>query len=369
MKIGITTFQWSNNYGAVLQTHALQSFLSAKGHEVQVVDYRPNVPLSFAHKWIARSPNGCFQKWKVAYKDSLFESFRRKHMTRTSEIFWSFSELRRISDRYDMIITGSDQVWNPKWLSQFNGLFDLYFLSFVAPQTRCISYAASFGHADKSTMSEDWQKLIGEKLKMMDAISVREKSGIDLVRDLSGRTDAIQVVDPTLLLDRLHYENLTDSKSKRKSFLFSYMLHGLECDAETACHHISEVLQLNTLKCDGLTSAFRGGYTLPSPRVWLRHIRDAVFMVTNSFHGVVFCLIFHTPFIALIIDGENGSMNSRIVDLLKAVGLSHRILNPRQPVSKWLCKEKIDWNEIDRKILSIRSNSIGYMMQQGIVLE
>ena len=128
MKIGVTTFQWSDNYGAVLQAYALQSFLQQRGHEVEIVDYRKDRKRTIFHTFLAKTPSACLRKWHAAYKTYLFDQFRRKHLNLTQTPFYSSQDLGAIRDRYDMLITGSDQVWNPRWLEQRPGFFDLYFL-------------------------------------------------------------------------------------------------------------------------------------------------------------------------------------------------------------------------------------------------
>jgi len=367
MKIGITTFQWSDNYGAVLQAHALQFFLQQRGHAVQIVDYRPQKPSSMMRRWLSASPRGCVRKWEANWKTHLFERFRKTHLIRTTESFCSASELRKIADRFDLLITGSDQVWNPQWLEQVDGLCDLYFLSFAGPQTRRIAYAASFGHAETATMKKEWREIIGEKLKKMDAISVREPSGVSLVRDLCGRTDAVHVVDPTLLMPRSHYDKLAGRASSQEGYLFYYTLHGPKCDVKNMNRRVSDALNLRVIRCcNAHKTALHKGFILPSPVGWLRRIRDASFMVTDSFHGVVFCLIFHTPFVALLIDGHSGSMNARIIELLKAVGLTHRIVSPSEKLPDGACAETIDWAGVDQKIADMRAGSVEFLSSQRL---
>lgn len=366
MKIGITTFQWADNYGAVLQAHALQSFLQSRGYEVQIVDYRPQKSGSLARRWLSASPRGCVRKWELRYKERLFESFRINYLKRTSEVFYSADGLVRIKDRFDLLITGSDQVWNPEWLAQIAGLPELYFLSFAGSNTRLISYAASIGHSGIGTMTGEWQQILAGKLKQMDAISVREHSGVDVVRDLCGRDDAVQVVDPTLLLDRGHYDEMIGFRKLRGGTLLSYMLHGLEQDAETTSRCIAESKGLRVVHCDARKTRLHSGYTLPSPIGWMRQIRDASFVVTNSFHATVFCLIFHIPFVAVLIDGQIGSMNSRITDLLKMSGLSHRIANIGGHVSTEVLNEKIDWDAVDGKLVFARGESMDFLKEHEL---
>jgi hypothetical protein len=366
MKIRITTFQWADNYGALLQAHALQSFLQQRGHEVQIVNYRPHKPGSLLRRWLSVSPRGCVRKWEQQWKRFLFELFRREHFNRTPEVFRSSSELWKISDRFDLLITGSDQVWNPQWISKHPGLFDLFFLSFAGSKTRRISYAASIGHSDLSTLAPEWQRMLAEKMKAMHAISVREQSGVELVRQLCGRTDAVCVADPTLLLAREHYDKLAGRPGRRPPYLFSFMLHGLEQDAAGICRTISGQLGLKTVRCNATKTGLHAGYTLPAPQGWLRTVRDAQFIVTNSFHCTVFCLIFHVPFIAVLVGGKLGAMNSRIIDLLEPVGLSHRIVSPEEADSDELLSEGIDWQGADRGVEEARLSAVEFLKMQGV---
>ncbi len=366
MKVGIATFQWSDNYGAVLQVYALQSYLEKKGHLVQIIDFRPKPSVSVMKKILAKTPQGCIRKWEAYYKEVLFENFRNKCLKRTSKTFSFVQELKSLADKYDLMITGSDQVWNPRWISQYEGLKELYFLSFAGKNTKRISYAASFGHAETSTMEKRWQKIIGENLEKFDAISVREASGVGIVRGLSGRTDAAHVVDPTLLLSRDDYNRLVGQANYSEAYAFSYILHGLDRDVENVLQGLSDTLDLTILKCNIKKTGIHKCYTLPSPVCWLNRIKNADFMVTNSFHGVVFCLIFHTPFIALLIEGEMGAMNARIVDLLKAVGLEHWVFFTRDSVSQGLFQKERNWRKVDQKISLLRSNSIRFLEHQGV---
>jgi hypothetical protein len=283
----------------------------------------------------------------------------------TPEIFFSTDDLSTIADRYDVLIAGSDQVWNPRWLEERDGFFDLYFLSFAGERTKRISYAASIGHSDASTMTDAWQSILSEKLTKMDSISVREASSVPLVKFLSGRTDAVQVVDPTLLLDRSHYDEIA-TPIRGAKYLFSYMLHGMEKDSAMLGEALAAHFGLSIRRCDAVKTCLDRGYHLPAPPGWLGSIRDASFMITNSFHGVVFCLIFHVPFLAVLISGPTGSMNSRIVELLEGVSLLHRIVSPGDEVPMALYDDSIDWNRVDAGMEALRDSSIEFLMKQGI---
>lgn len=367
MRVGIVTFQWADNYGAVLQAHALQTFLEGRGHTVEIIDYRRVAYSSLLRRWISKWPAGCIRKWEINWKGFLFNRFRKKYLDLTSEKFSSVSELQSIADRYELLIAGSDQVWNPRWLDQIEGLWDLYFLTFAGEKTKRISYAASIGHADSSTLTGEWKQQLAAGITAMDAISVREKSSVPLVEALCGRKDAVCVVDPTLLLERAHYDRFAGAKGDdRPSYLFSFMLHGLEQDAEGIIQAATGELNLEIVRCNAEKTGLHAGYTLPSPKGWLRRIRDAGFVVTNSFHCTVFCLIFHVPFVTVLIDGAVGSMNSRIVDLLSTVGLPDRILIVDDDISEEILSGRIEWNVVDEQVIALRAGSVEFLEKQGL---
>lgn len=361
MKIGIATFQWADNYGAVIQSHALQAYLKEQGNEVAIINFQPQTFNSGLRQFIATTPKATLAKWEAFYKRKIFQHFRDRYLQLTPNVFHTAADLESIKDRFDLLIAGSDQVWNPKWLSQFQGLWDLYFLRFAGNKTRRISYAASFGHADTKTISVEDQIRIGSYLIEFDAISVREKSGVDIVNKLSGRDDSMKVSDPTLLHDRSFYEKLAGTSRKRTPYLFNYMLHGQLRNAHQLEYEISRPLKLKVLKCNVLNSRLHKGYTMPSPCGWLRMIRDANFVITNSFHGVVFCLIFNTPFLVLLSEGELGSMNNRITDLLADVRLSERVIGISKPDKINSLLTDIDWQPANNELIKLHELAANFI--------
>ena len=143
------------------------------------------------------------------------------------------------------------------------------------------------------------------------------------------------------------------------------MLHGYDTDANSINSYISQKHKLRIIKCNAKDSFLRNNYKFPSPSKWLSLIKEAKYIVTNSFHGTVFCLIFHKPFIALLIDGEMNKMNSRIVDLLTAVNLNSRIKSADSILDDSIF-EDIDWTEVDKKINNLRSSSFDFLTSQNI---
>lgn len=366
MKIGIATFQWNYNYGAVLQAVALQSFLEARGHTVEIIDFRISREVASLRKWIGRTPAHTLDKWCLNWQRREFDRFRTKHLHRTPETFYNAHDLGSLKNRYDVLITGSDQVWNPRWLDQVHGLEDLFLLSFANEHTTMISYAASFGHADSSTISLSWQSILGRQLQKFSAVGVRESSGVGIVEALAGRNDAIHTPDPVLLHRCEFYEDLMPSRSRTEPILFSYMLHGREQDAEPIIEVLTAQRNLTVLRYTRRKSMFKPRYIHPTPEMWLRKICDARVVVTNSFHAIAFCLIFKTPFIAIGMDGELQGMNIRLKDLLNMVGLGERMISAAEPPEHYLLEQEISWDNVETVLANLRSKAACFFADNGL---
>ncbi len=366
MDIGIATFQWADNYGAVLQAWALQHALSKRGHRVEIIDYRlPDPPL--LRRWLSATPAGCIRKWQEQWKRRTFESFRRRRLIRTPESYRSVAELARLADRYDMLITGSDQVWNPCWLNQVAGLYEFYTLSFAGARTRRVAYAASYGHAELESMPPEGRAILADALKAFDAISVREASGVEMTADLCGRTDAVHMPDPTVLLDTAEYrEFLGNSAYPEPPGLYVYMLHNGEREVAPWVHALSDDYQWPVRWCNLKDTGLRRGREMPAPEKWLQRIRDAAFVVTNSYHCVLFCLQFHTPFAAVPVTGPLAPMNARVLELLDRCGLRDRWVDGSGTLSAARNFDSINWEEADRMRAALRQTAFNYMTALGV---
>ena len=225
MKIGIVTFFCVPNYGAMLQAYALWHYLEDRGHEVEFIDYSfgntRRMPLwkCFFSRNIANWI-GMVRK-KLALRAQFEITQFSASFPRTKRVS-TFSELLELGKRFDAIIVGSDQMWNPLWCSKSS--LPIVLLDFAAEKVKRISYAVSFG-------TREWQKeqnaeLAGKLLRRFDAISVREKSGAELVHSLSGRNDAQILLDPTLLYTSTFYIPLfnVQTGNTKERYIFSYIL-------------------------------------------------------------------------------------------------------------------------------------------------
>lgn len=386
MKVGIVTFHWSDNYGAVLQAYALQTFLQKQGHKVLIVNYWPHAYPSRNIQLVQWIPEifleGCFSVLSVIgrffpgklkqsidrrYKILGFSNFRNKRLFLTDPIC-NQTELVRFADYFDVLISGSDQVWNPVLFDQEKKMSNCYLLSFSAGKARKIAYAASIGPADVFKKAPHWKEYFSQKLKELDAISVREKSIVPVVQDLSGRDDVTVVSDPTMLLDSSAYAEICCRRNVKNPYLFNYVLHGVEEGMDAHVQTISQALGLQVIKCDACKSELLSSdYRLPTPTVWLSLIRDASFVVTNSFHGIVFCLIFNIPFIASLVDGKDAVRNGRILDMLSTVGLLDRVFGLGELIPVNIFRQKIDWCSVNSRITAFKALSIAYLKDQGLV--
>lgn len=361
MKVGIVTFFCVPNYGAMLQAYSLWKYLEERGHEVEFIDYAfgnaRRIPLWKC--FVSRQIHGCFDA--IRKKLKAYVRFNIVHFSdafpRTRPVA-TFMELNDIGSSYDALIVGSDQMWNPLWCS--GETLPVVMLDFAAKGKKRIAYAASFG-------TKEWKKEqnadeAGCLLREFDAISVREESGIKLVQELSGRDDAKWMIDPTLLHSASFYEPLLNVKCrKRHRYVFSYMLEEWMNDenVESVMRAVMAAKGIDDIHTDKVSAS---GLLAPicklldvqskmSVGTWLTEIANSDFVVTNSFHGTVFSILFHKPFLTMPVSGKMSGMNERIVSLLSMVGLSTRIINTKDlDECRKVLDSVIDWDEVDRRI-------------------
>lgn len=336
MKTGVITFHWATNYGAVLQSYALCRYLSDLGNDVRIIDYYPfKYKKTFIQAFLTKHLKLIPSRLKEISKEKQIESFRSKHLNRTQY----FSRGKKLKDfDFDCYICGSDQIWNESFLQYGErGMAYSYFLDFAPEEKIIASYAASFGTA---RYKEHLKPHIKKYLNRFDFISVRENTGIDILNDI-GIEDCRVVPDPTLLLEKADYEKLLLPNSKENKYNFVYMLHRKLSDAENVMKSLNEN---ENIVCDNI-----------GIEEWLTNIYYAEHIITNSFHGVVFSIIFEKPFTALMIDGSG--MNDRLITLLDRLGLSDRISKDK----KAAVTSPIDYASVKEKLKSFRQTGYDYL--------
>jgi len=361
MRIGIVTFFRVPNYGAMLQAYSLWKYLEERGHEVVFIDYAfgnaRRIPLWKC--FVSRQAHGCFDA--IRKKLKAYVRFNIVHFSdsfpRTSPVA-TFMELKDIGRSYDALMVGSDQMWNPSWCS--GETLPVVMLDFAAKGEKRIAYAVSFG--TKEWKKEQKADEAGRLLREFDAISVREESGIKLVQELSGRDDAKWMIDPTLLHSASFYEPLLNSECpNRNQYVFSYMLDewiGDE-DVESILRMVMSTRGMGEIHTDkvsvsGLLSPICKLLDVKSKESvgsWLSEIANSDFVVTNSFHGTVFSILFHKPFVTIPVSGKMSGMNERVVSLLSMVGLRSRIISANDLEGcRNVAGSAIDWDEVDRRL-------------------
>lgn len=346
MKIGTLTFHWVTNYGAVLQAFALQKFLLSRGFEAEIINY---VPYAVKYRKIISDVkrlniNNLIKEYKI-------NKFRKKNMKFSNSKYYKSSQLIKSNQMYDIFICGSDQVWNEWFLLHSEPSINLsYYLDFVSNKKTRISYATSFG-TDK--LSEKSVRAAERELKKFHSINVRENTGKKIIEDMG--LNANVVVDPTLLLDREHYAKLFEENIKyRKYDLFSYILH----DGQETANNINDYIYKNYY--DAEKHIMYDGNPI-SINEWLYNSKNSRLVVTNSYHGAIFAIIFHTPFVMIPVEGSQ--MNDRIVTLLKALGLENRMVKHYDTAFiDALMDEQIEWSKVDVLLNEIKENSINNLL-------
>lgn len=340
-KIGIITILKVNNYGAELQAYATAKILQLIGNEAEIIDYlfyknplhkrtkmsKPTAKMSL-RKHIAERLLPILARWKsrkfkAKYNERVakFEQFHKEN-TKQSVCYNSIEKLKSASLDYDILLTGSDQVWNPGIYSSL----DPYFLRFGNDNMRRIAYAASFGVSD---IPDDVKSYYNESLRRYFAIGVREGAAVDMVKRLSGR-DAKLVLDPTLLLDRGQWMQVAKPVDglPDKPYILIY-----ELSATPYLKQLAQYISLQTGMpivriCKNACPEDKGTEIInvidAGPAEFLYMFDNAEFIVTNSFHGTAFAINFGKQFYTILRKGKNN--NSRQKSILKLLNCEERML-------------------------------------------
>lgn len=341
MKIATITFHWSANYGAVLQAFALQKYLCLHGADTEIIDYVPRrVELSKFLLAFRRKDRHFFKKRKR------LREFCREELKLSKKTYRNNRALFQCADRYDKMICGSDQIWNESFTCGAEGKPTLsYYLNFAGKRTKRIAYAVSFG---TQRLAQNTQELILPQLKEFERIAVRELSGQEILREMG--VESVVTLDPTMLLPRQAYEELFAGKAFAKApKVFSYILHDGQETAQKVCRMVQRHFG---------QEACGGGELYIDLRQWLHDLARSEFVVTNSFHGAVFAVLFHRPFALLPV--EKSGMNDRIQTLMNALGLSERIVTGEEEAQAILDRE-IDWDSVDARLEKLREFSEQYL--------
>lgn len=342
MKIGIMTFHWAANHGALLQTYALQKALKdlIPNSEVSIVDYKPSrYDMTLKRAIRSHRLRVIQNNFKDIKKEKILASFR-DHFFKTYRYYSSEQLMRRPPD-CDVFIAGSDQIWNESYTMNGEGKpTPAYYLPFH-PGAKHISYAASFGTTQLKT---DVQSYILPYLQKLDAVSVREKTGKTIL-DQMGIPCEI-VCDPSALLPGADYHALARSAFSG-DYVAKYFLRNQSSVAANAIKHFSKKCKVRNISL------------LPMEQ-WLGGIGEAKFLLTNSFHGMMVALKMHVPFAVFLAEGALSGMNDRFYTILETLRLTDRIVTEENSIQAIEAKS-ICWEQVDRQMEIYAADSVAFL--------
>lgn len=321
------------NFGASLQAYALQTYLEQQGHQVEIIHYKPDYLSGHYRLWAVSNP--VFDKpfIKQLYllaklpgrlmslkRKKVFDEFTAKYLKLTRR-YNSYEELKEDAPEADAYIAGSDQIWNTLF---HNGRDAAFYLDFGKPEVKRISYAASFATPD---IVPEYREFVMKELSIFKSISVRESSAVRLSKDLG--YFAIQVVDPVFLLSKNEWDSLLEDDETNLPIISEVEKYILVYDFmnDKNIQNVAErIAKLNGWK---IYTIFKSKYSNKSffytgPTTFIHLIKNAQCVISNSFHGTAFSLIYQRDF--FVVNREDG-LNTRMRDLLSHYSISERMIH------------------------------------------
>lgn len=382
-KIALVTCYFQHNYGSQLQALATQMIFDKLGFENETIridglkaeinkaKYRYFLSKIFdlntvrdkmatVRKQMAKTTNLEYAH-NLATRDYIFSHFAETKF-KLSELYTSKSELGKNAHFYEAFVVGSDQLWLPSNISA-----DYYTLNFVPDDVKKIAYATSFG---VSQLPHKQAKMAKHFLKRLNAIFVRETSGQKLIKQLIGK-DVPLVCDPTLLFTAEEWNKQAPAiRLIKGNYILCYFL-GNNPEQRRFARKLAAVLNCKIVQLPNLDEYIKSDegfadYPLydVSPLDFIALIRDAQFVLTDSFHCTVFSTLFKKPFFSFrrYHNDSQVSTNSRIYSLLDTFGIPERLLNGQENIESCL-QMKIDFTKVHSNIDLLRKQSITYLTQ------
>ncbi|TJZ59881.1 polysaccharide pyruvyl transferase family protein [Sphingobacterium olei] len=360
MKIGILTLPLHTNYGGNLQAYALMTVLKEMGHEVWLINRqgaripRWKLPLAIIKRLLMKyvlnkKDIEIFVEAKIRKEYSIIsqytQPFTEKNIQPQTKAAYSTRNLSRVVSRcqFDAIVVGSDQVWRPAYTSNIED----YFLGFLkSNKTKRISYAASFG-TDEWGFSAEQEVQCAKYLKLFDAVSVRESSGVKFCNKHFD-IDAQHVLDPTMLLEVSKYLELVEpvrNEAKAEGVLV-YILDETS-DKTAVIESVSNLLQKSIFRVNSKTedkSATLQDRIAPPTEKWIKGFYEADFIITDSFHACVFAILFNKPF---LVYGNQYRGVARFSSLLSMFDLTDRLIFSAKDFKSEEILKEINWENVN----------------------
>lgn len=354
-KIGIITFHKACNYGAVLQAYALQNVLqkNCNEYDVEIIDYYcPAIEDRTKMFYFIKDGSVVKNILRFLYqfvpkmkKIMRFKEFRKKFFKLTKQKYNKYN-INDISDEYEIIFTGSDQVWNYKSTGEDKN----YFLQFANKSTIKCSYAASFGFEN---IISEYKNEILRMIDDFEFVSLRENIGLDLLREKLCISPNVNV-DPTLLLTKEEWEDVEEEVRVSGEYILLYCI----LKTNNLIEYTRNLSRNTGLKVYSIGNHrdYKEFIQLKSVSVgeFLKLIKNAKYVVTTSFHGTVFSILYHKQFVTEL--NTKGAYNSRVEYLLNLVNLNERdILKLSDNID-----DRVNWDNVEENLNKCRSDAKKY---------
>ena len=363
MKTGLVTFYHIHHYGALLQAAATQRAVESLGSQCEIVDYFVNQNNDLFRgvtslKNAAADVHTAMHYKALSARQQRFDQFSRDHLKISERRYESREELAKANLPYDVILAGSDQIWNPVIFPDRQ--FDPVFFGTFSPR-RKIAYAPSFGIP---AIPEGMEGQLAEYLSRFSHLSLRESRGAEIVEKTTGRQAPV-VLDPTLLLTPQQWAAMANTPSgypdAAKGYILCYCI-SKPGPLKPYIKKLAEETGLPVVQLCGVRKKVYPGATCildAGPAEFLALFRNASYVCTNSFHGTVFSVQFQKPFFTAVSPGEWAKPeHSRTFSLLRRLGLERRVVGCGEGAAPL---DKIDWAAAEQRLQQAREESLSYL--------
>lgn len=366
MRIGTMTWLYNGNYGTVLQAYALHKCLLSQNYDNILINYKPSTKTKIFNLIKSRNSLGLvIEKIKNArvrkltgnahalvQRDLNFKEFLSN--IKLTEVYRSPDELKEVVGMFDIYVCGSDQIWSPILLNP------LFYLSYVDDKYKKIAYAPSFG---MSHIPDNKKDKIKELLLRFDHISIREKQGQKVIKELINKEVPV-LLDPTLLLGKDSWDLIAKPNNIDEPYILCYFLSENKAYWETV-RRLAALTNYRVVIVPVTAEAYKEDGVLQEeagPAEWVGLIKNASLIITDSFHGSIFSILYYKDFFVFkrFSDEKSTSQNSRIYNLLDMFDLKERLIDSSTRI-------KIDdipidnYKNVHEKILCEREKSIKWI--------
>lgn len=359
MKIGLVTF-FDDNFGTCLQAYALFNTIQNLGYDVELIKYhRNNRTVATESRWkkiFRYNPktvlNYFANRKRIEEVRSSFDNFRNNHFVFSSKSYFRDSDLSELAKEYDLFICGSDMIWSEDFYDDWKYLY----LAF-AEKSRSLTYAPSFG---KNKIKPEHINECQEYLNGIGCLSCREQAGVELLRN-QFKLEATRVLDPTLLMSADDWNAIINNNDRlvQEKYNLAYCFLGTTHGREKVFSQVAHINDKKFVILTGFDGVFKK-YKYKQgcgPLEFVRLYRDSEFVVTDTFHGMLFAIIFRKPFVVLAKE-PFGVSADRLKSTLSLLGLDDRYVNYDVNIEDYLT---IDYSKADAIINENKQTSLSFL--------